>query len=108
MLPFAGRAFHLFLDEFHVIAMGRVDGQFPVLPVCQVLGLLLAHHFNVVGLFPAEGDFVADDFVFYRVLQGSVQHDLDFVAEDESHFRYPPLETAVAVYLDDDAAFACP
>ena len=108
VVPFGRRARHLLLDELHVVAVRSVDGELAVLPEHDILGLILAHHLDVVGLFAAERNLVADDFIFYGVLQGSVQDDLDLVPEDEAHFRYPPLETAVAVYLDDDAAFPCP
>jgi len=68
--------------------------------------LLLAHHFDHLGLLASQRDFVAENLVFDRVLEGCVQDDLHGLSLDEAHLDDALAESAVAQHLHDDALLA--
>ena len=96
---------HLFVHPPCVVAVRGVARKLGSVYARQVAGFGLADYFDAVGLLPAQRDFVADDFIFYGILQRRVEHHLHPLAVDEAHLGQALLETAAPVQLDDDAVF---
>ena len=69
-------------------------------------GLLLRDDLDLTGLLPAQGNFIADDFVFNGIAERRVQHHPYLLPLDESHFNEPLAETSVAVHAHDDRFLA--
>ena len=65
------------------------------------------NHFDVVSLLMAQTYFVAHQFVFHRILQGSVQEYLYLLTLDESHLDDTLAESTMTLHLDNNATFAC-
>ena len=69
-------------------------------------GLHLIHDLDLLRLFPAEGDLIADDFVFDGILQGCIEYDGHFLPLDKPHLDEAFPERTVSVDLDDDRLFS--
>ena len=88
-------------------ALGEVLGEpLQVLVAHERLaGLRLVDHVDLLRLFPAEGNLVADDLVFDRVLERRVQDHRHFLPLDEAHLDEPLPEGSVTMDPHDDRLF---
>ena len=69
-------------------------------------GLLLGNHLYLPGLLSPERDFIADDFIFNRVLERSVEHHPHLFPLDEPHLNEAFPEAAVTMYAYDNGFFS--
>ena len=89
------------------LPLGHVLGQALQMLVADegLAGLRLIHHIDLIGLLAAEGNLIADDLIFNRVLERRVQDHGHFLPLDEAHFDEPFPEGSVSVDLRDDRLF---
>ena len=69
-------------------------------------GFLLRYHFYKTCFLSPERDFIADYFIFDRVLQGGVEDNSHFLPFDETHFYKTFTETAVTVHTHNHRLFS--